>query len=81
MEDIRRIPGAVDVAVRQVRNVPSYYLEIDRVRALQIGVTPQDAANALLSALGAAGQYLPSFWSDPTAGLSIRCRWWRRPRR
>ncbi len=70
VEDIRRIPGAVDVAVRQVRNVPSYYLEIDRVRALQIGVTPQDAANALLSALGAAGTVSPSFWSDPTAGLS-----------
>ena len=70
MARMREIPGAVDVTQRQVRDLPSYYLEIDRVRALQIGVTPQDAATALLAALGASGTVSPSFWVDPTQGAS-----------
>lgn len=70
MARMHEIPGAVDVTQRQVRDLPSYYLEIDRVRALQIGVTPQDAATALLAALGASGTVSPSFWVDPTQGAS-----------
>jgi multidrug efflux pump subunit AcrB len=67
---IRNIPGAVDVAIRQVRNLPSYYIEIDRTRALQIGVTPQDASTAILSALGTGGTVSPTFWADPVVGSS-----------
>ncbi|MCC7252290.1 efflux RND transporter permease subunit [Hyphomicrobium sp.] len=67
-ERMREIPGAVDVTVRQVRNLPSYYIEIDRTRASQIGVTPQDAANAILGALGTGGTVSPTFWSDPVVG-------------
>ena len=67
MHDVR---GAVDIAQKQVRDLTSYYLEIDRVRALQIGVTPQDAATALLAALGASGTVSPSYWADPAQGAS-----------
>jgi len=70
MARMREVPGAVDIAMRQVRDLTSYYLEIDRVRALQIGVTPQDAATALLAALGASGTVAPSFWADPAQGAS-----------
>jgi multidrug efflux pump subunit AcrB len=70
MARMREIPGAVDIAMRQVRDLPSYYLEIDRVRALQIGVTPQDAATSLLAALGASGTVSPNFWVDPLQGAS-----------
>jgi multidrug efflux pump subunit AcrB len=70
MARIRDVPGAVDIATRQVRDLTSYYLEIDRVRALQIGVTPQDAATALLAALGASGTVSPSYWADPAQGAS-----------
>ncbi|WP_295555276.1 efflux RND transporter permease subunit [uncultured Hyphomicrobium sp.] len=69
-ERIRTIPGAVDVVVRQVRNLPSYYIEIDRTRASQIGVTPQDASAAILSALGTGGTVSPTFWADPVVGSS-----------
>jgi len=69
-EAIKKIPGAVDVVMRQVRNLPAYNLEIDRVRGLQLGVTPQDAAGAVLAALGASGTVSPSFWADPVLGAS-----------
>lgn len=67
-ERIRQIPGAVDVTLRQVRNLPAYHIEIDRTRASQIGVTPQDAANAILGTLGTGGTVSPTFWSDPVVG-------------
>ena len=67
---MRDIPGAVDVTTRQVRNLPSYYIEIDRTRAMQIGVTPQDAASAILAALGSGGTVSPTFWADPVVGSS-----------
>jgi len=70
MARMHDVPGAVDIAQRQVRDLTSYYLEIDRVRALQIGVTPQDAATALLAALGASGTVSPSYWADPAQGAS-----------
>ncbi len=70
IDRLREINGATDVALRQVPNVPTYHLEIDRSRALQLGVTPQDASNALLSALGSGGTVTPSFWSDPQLGIS-----------
>lgn len=69
-EAIKKIPGAADVVTRQVRNLPAYNLEIDRVRALQFGVTPQDAASAVLSALGVGGTVSPNFWADPAISAS-----------
>jgi multidrug efflux pump subunit AcrB len=69
-ERMREIPGAVDVAIRQVRNLPSYFIEIDRTRALQIGITPQDASSAILAALGTGGTVSPTFWADPAVGSS-----------
>ncbi len=69
-EAIKKIPGASDVVTRQVRNLPAYNLEINRVRALQLGVTPQDAASAVLSTLGAAGTVSPNFWADPAIAAS-----------
>lgn len=70
VERLGQIPGAVDIAFRQVTTLPSYQIEIDRARALQIGVTPQDASNALLATLGTSGTVSPSFWSDPAIGSS-----------
>ena len=67
---IRAVPGAADVAPRQVRNLPAYHIEIDRVRSLQLGVTAQDAMGALLSALGVASTVSPTFWADPAVGAS-----------
>jgi multidrug efflux pump subunit AcrB len=69
-EAMKKLEGMSDVVTRQVRTVPAYNLEIDRVRALQLGVTPQDAAGAVLSALGAAGTVSPNFWADPAVSAS-----------
>jgi multidrug efflux pump subunit AcrB len=70
MEELRTVPGAVDVTLREILDQPEYFLEIDRVRAAKLGVTPQDAVSALLAALGSGGSVNPSFWADPAIGAS-----------
>jgi multidrug efflux pump subunit AcrB len=67
---IREVPGAADATLRQVLDLPEYFVEIDRVRALQLGITQQEAASAILAALGSTGTVSPSFWADPKTGAS-----------
>ena len=65
-----QIPGAVDVTLREVLDQPGYAIRVDRVRAATFGITQQDAARALLAALGTGGTVSPNFWSDPATGSS-----------
>ncbi len=70
VERFSKVPGAVDVGFREVLDLPEFYLEIDRVRASQLGITQQDAVNGLLSFLGSGASVSTSFWADPTTGSS-----------
>jgi multidrug efflux pump subunit AcrB len=70
IERFKKIPGAVDVNLREVLGLPEFYLEIDRARASQLGITQQDAVNSLLSFLGSGGTVSTSFWADPVNGSS-----------
>lgn len=65
-----KVPGAVDVTLREVLDQPGYAIRIDRARAGSFGINAQDAANALLAALGSGGSVAPSFWSDPATGAA-----------
>ncbi len=65
-----KIPGAVDVTLREVLDQPGYSIRIDRARAATFGINAQDAASALLAALGSGGSVAPNFWSDPATGAS-----------
>jgi multidrug efflux pump subunit AcrB len=65
-----KIPGAVDVTLREVLDQPSYAIRIDRARAGSFGINAQDAANALLAALGSGGSVAPNYWSDPATGAA-----------
>jgi multidrug efflux pump subunit AcrB len=69
-ERFAKIPGAVDVTLREVLDQPGYAIRVDRVRAATFGISQQDAARALLAALGTGGTVAPNFWSDPATGSS-----------
>ena len=64
-ERFAKVPGAVDVTLREVLDQPGYAIRIDRARAATFGINAQDAASALLAALGSGGSVAPNFWSDP----------------
>jgi multidrug efflux pump subunit AcrB len=62
--------GVVDVMRRQVTDLQEYYISFDRDQALKLGVTMNDALQAVLATLGSGGTVTPSFWADPVAGFS-----------
>lgn len=70
VDRFKKVPGAVDVTLREVLGLPEFYLEIDRVRAAQLGITQQDAVSSLLTFLGSGGSVSSSFWADPANGSS-----------
>ena len=59
------IQGAVDVHVHQVLNVPELRLNVDRIRAEQLGLTQLNVANSLLVSLSSSLQVSPNYWINP----------------
>jgi multidrug efflux pump subunit AcrB len=62
---LSHIPGAVDVHVHQVLDVPELRLNVDRTRAQQIGLTERNVADSLLVSLSSSSQVSPNFWINP----------------
>jgi multidrug efflux pump subunit AcrB len=48
---------------------PDFYVQIDRARALQFGITASDIGNNLSTSLSSSKQVYPNFWTDPTDGI------------
>jgi multidrug efflux pump subunit AcrB len=69
-EQMKGIPGAADVHVHQVLGVPSFQVNVDRSRAMLLGLTQRDVANSLLTSLSSSGQAAPNYWLDPKNGVS-----------
>ncbi len=67
---MRHVPGAVDVHVQQLMNAPDLNLNVDRVRAQQVGLTQRDVAQNLLVSLSSSFQTSPTFWLNPKNGVS-----------
>lgn len=66
---IAQIPGTVDVHLHQVLDAPELFLDIDRERAGQFGLTEQRVAANLNISLSGTGQTRPNFWPDPNTGF------------
>ena len=66
---IARIPGIVDAHVQQEVYAPDFYVQIDRARALQFGVTASEIGSNLGTSLSSSEQVSPNFWTDPTNGI------------
>jgi CzcA family heavy metal efflux pump len=67
---VARIPGAVDVHVHQIVDAPQLFVNVDRVRAAQMGLTQRDVANNLLVSLSSSGQTAPNYWLNPQNGVN-----------
>ena len=72
-EELRRriavIPGIVDAHIQQEVHAPDFYVQIDRARALQFGITTSDIGNNISTSLSSSEQVTPNFWTDPTNGI------------
>jgi multidrug efflux pump subunit AcrB len=72
-EELRRriatIPGIVDAHLQQEVDAPDLYVQIDRARALQFGITPSDITNNIGTSLSSSKQVYPNFWTDAKDGI------------
>jgi multidrug efflux pump subunit AcrB len=66
---IAAIPGVVDAHIQQEVYAPDFYVQIDRARALQFGITVSDIGNNISTSLSSSEQVQPNFWTDPTNGI------------
>ena len=67
---LKTIPGAADVHVQQLMNLPTLYLDMDRTRINQVGLTAQNVAQSVLISLSGSFQTSPNFWLNPKNGVS-----------
>jgi multidrug efflux pump subunit AcrB len=67
---IARIPGAADVHVHQVVDQPQIRLNVDRVKASQLGLTQRDVTNSMLISLSGNSSVAPNFWVNWVNGVS-----------
>jgi multidrug efflux pump subunit AcrB len=68
-EQVKKIPGAVDVRVQQPDNWPQFRITVDRSKAADVGLTEQNVANSVLLGLSGSSQVQPAYWLDPKVGI------------
>ncbi len=71
MRDFREVPGAVDVMLGQVSVWPDIFLNIDRVRAEQLGVDIKTISQALLVSLSSSATVFPNNWANQGISYTV----------
>jgi multidrug efflux pump subunit AcrB len=66
---IAGIPGIADAHLQQELDAPAFMVNIDRSRALQLGLNAQAIANDVNTSLSSSEQVAPNFWTDPANGI------------
>ncbi len=66
---LRGVVGAVDVHLQQIVDAPEFFVDVDRMRAAELGLTEQQVAQSLNTSLSSSYQVSPNFWTDPTSGI------------
>jgi len=67
---IANIPGAADVHIHQVTDYPVIQLDVDRSKAVQLGMTQRDVSNNMLISLSASMQTSPQYWLNWNNGVN-----------
>jgi multidrug efflux pump subunit AcrB len=71
MEDeLKQVPGAVDVHVQQPYDEPRFNILMDRSQAERTGITAQQIAQSVLVSLSGSFQTAPAFWLNPKNGVT-----------
>jgi multidrug efflux pump subunit AcrB len=64
------IAGVTDLRIAEPLDYPSFKIEVDRAKALELGVTEQQVASGLLSSLSGNSLISPNYWLDPVSGVN-----------
>jgi len=64
------IPGVSDLRIAEPQDYPTFMVDVDRTKALQLGITQQQVASSMLATLSGATLLQPNFWLDPKSGVN-----------
>ena len=69
-KQLELVRGAVDVTLLQVPDEAQLTVDVNRSKALELGLTQRDIANSVLVSLSSSFQTLPSYWVNPKNGVN-----------
>src|SRR5208282_3809927 len=67
---MQRIPRLTDIRIAQRLDYPTLRVNVDRAKALQLGVDQSAVASDLLISLSSSFLLSPNFWLDPKNGVN-----------
>ena len=70
LRKISRVPGVADARIQQAFNNPTLGVDVDRMRAAQVGLSEGDVAKSLQESLSGSFKVAPTFWINPTNGVA-----------
>jgi multidrug efflux pump subunit AcrB len=69
VEEIATIPGIVDARLHQLLDQPELFLNVDRKKLMQVGLTQFDIANDIVISCSDSTYITPNFWLDRKMGI------------
>ncbi|MDB6049377.1 MAG: transporter, partial [Pseudomonas sp.] len=67
---LEHVPGIADLRLQQSAGYPSLQVDVDRLRAKQLGITERDVTTSLGASLAGTSQVAPTYWLNPKNGVS-----------
>jgi HAE1 family hydrophobic/amphiphilic exporter-1 len=65
---IGKLPGVADIFIPQDIDYPALQLDVDRMRASEMGLDQQEVVDNVITALTSNQMIAPSYWIDPKTG-------------
>jgi multidrug efflux pump subunit AcrB len=69
VEEISQIPGIVDTHLHQILDQPQLFLNVDRSKLMQAGLTQLDVAKNIVISCSDSTFVTPNFWLDQKMGI------------
>lgn len=67
-QEFRRLPGISDVYIPQDMDYPALDVSVNRDRASELGLSPKEVIDNIITALTSNAMIAPSYWVDPRTG-------------
>jgi HAE1 family hydrophobic/amphiphilic exporter-1 len=64
----KSVPGISDIYVPQDMDYPGLQMQVDRTRAMELGLSPQEVIDNVITALTSDEMIAPSYWVDSRSG-------------
>lgn len=72
LKRVQAIPGVADAHIHQQRDLPTIDINVDRLKAQQIGLTQSDVARSMLISLTGTQATAPNEWLNPQNGVNYQ---------